>query len=535
MTVHWNKQDVEQGLIAISEVRGNALTVLKQILDCYHGENRSERYYEILCGSWLELFLHLCYSTWLDAEREETRHLSKTHGLALGIAETPTEFTNWLTDDPRFRTALSAIASQQGTDGSTLAQRVQNGEIKRIKVTETGSKFKKILKSVLKTVLKKVASDTRDVIVCKPYQRSSNIEYLNAAWSLRNIAEFNDFDFPLEIAAELDIEWRIEQASQSKESGFRQIVEKLLPLQIPVIYLEGYEACRKQCFDNDIKRPRAIYTANALHYHLSFQFLAADWVERGTKLLCHQHGGGYGVDLKHAQEEFEVRVSDRFYTWGWGGNQHGSVQPLSAPNFRLGRQKKQYILLNCVAYPLHVLRVHFQPMPGRIESLVGDTVSFTTNLKNSLDLLVRPYFQDYGIGMEQAIRTASPIVQFDEERPNSLTRFAQSKLVVHNYLGTSYLETLYLNVPTICFYDPEIYDFRKEAKPLIQALENAGVIHRSGASAAFFVNKMDGNIDVWWESNHVQSARRMFVDKYAKFSMAWVEQWREEFMTVLSD
>ena len=42
-----------------------------------------------------------------------------------------------------------------------------------------------------------------------------------------------------------------------------------------------------------------------------------------------------------------------------------------------------------------------------------------------------------------------PTIHFDIKKPRSLARYAQSKLVIHNYLGTSYLETLYLNIPTI--------------------------------------------------------------------------------------
>ena len=90
-----------------------------------------------------------------------------------------------------------------------------------------------------------------------------------------------------------------------------------------------------------------------------------------------------------------------------------------------------------------------------------------------------------------------------------------------------------MNVPTVCFYAPEIYSPREAARPYIDALARVGVIHHSGAEAARFVNQLNGNPSVWWNSAEVQEAREAFVARYANFSDNWLQAWTEEFERLL--
>ena len=106
-------------------------------------------------------------------------------------------------------------------------------------------------------------------------------------------------------------------------------------------------------------------------------------------------------------------------------------------------------------------------------------------------------------------------------------------MVVHNYLGTSYLETLGLNIPTVCFYDYDMYKFRDEAIPYINELERVGILHRSGANAAQFVNQLGNQIQDWWTQPDLQSVCSKFVSQYANFNSNWIVEWEEAFMREL--
>ena len=106
-------------------------------------------------------------------------------------------------------------------------------------------------------------------------------------------------------------------------------------------------------------------------------------------------------------------------------------------------------------------------------------------------------------------------------------------MVVHNYLGSSWLETMALDIPSVCFYDPGTYSFRPESQPFIDELHRVGIMHSSGRAVASFVNSVRKNLDDWWRSAEIQDARRQFIERYANFSPDWREQWEREFQSVV--
>lgn len=142
---------------------------------------------------------------------------------------------------------------------------------------------------------------------------------------------------------------------------------------------------------------------------------------------------------------------------------------------------------------------------------------------------MRLYQFDWGWGMKHAVRLAAPDTQFDETRASVFKRYAESEFVVHNYLGTSRLETLAMNIPTNCFFDPDTYAFRPEAQPYLNALEQVGILHHSGGDAARFALSLRRHVAGWWNKPDVQNARSNFVARYANFSPDWPRQWTEEF------
>jgi putative transferase (TIGR04331 family) len=110
---------------------------------------------------------------------------------------------------------------------------------------------------------------------------------------------------------------------------------------------------------------------------------------------------------------------------------------------------------------------------------------------------------------------------------------SRSRLVVHNYLGVSWLETLAMNTPTVCFSPAAITKFRDAARPFVDGLRRVGILHPSGREAAEFINSLDDGIEEWWQSVEVQSARRSFVERYANFSDDWLKEWLIEFDRLL--
>jgi putative transferase (TIGR04331 family) len=516
MATRWDSSSVAEGLHTIERCRPLLLEDLKRLLNDYHGQTQSTPYYDLILGDWLEHFIHSTYAAWRQALESEQ-----------AIVRRPI---------PVVGTPRSCVTVNSGLHPFLhwAAVRLLNGESPgqwEFSATDCNIDEGAHL-GWGRRLAEAVGQHTAPVLVCAPYFKCTRVDWGRAVVRWRRMVRWNDLSEPIRISGRLDQRWRRDRASSAGPViDFFGLLCAILPLLLPVAFLESFAKLRHDVLTLPIRRPRVAYTANALNGHLVFKVLTAEWRQAGTLLLNHQHGGGYGLDRVHVLEDFEKRVADRFYSWGWVTDDPRVIPLTSAPPpiYDLAGPGRRKVLLCCVDFPLVVYRLHFHPMPGTIETMHRETVSFVRGLANRRPLVIRPYSQDYGSGFLDTLRREAADATIDESGNRQFRKYAESSVVVHNYLGTSWLETLALDIPTVCFFDPNTYAFRTAAQPYVDDLERVGVLHRNGDEAARFVNRLGDDVDGWWRGADVQAARGAFVARYANFSPDWQRQWEAEF------
>ena len=78
---------------------------------------------------------------------------------------------------------------------------------------------------------------------------------------------------------------------------------------------------------------------------------------------------------------------------------------------------------------------------------------------NSLDskifdnLYLRNDVNDYGRKEAESWKGALPNIKIDNNSQSMRSIYKDTRLVVHTYNGTSFLESLYLDIPTIIYFD----------------------------------------------------------------------------------
>ena len=100
-----------------------------------------------------------------------------------------------------------------------------------------------------------------------------------------------------------------------------------------------------------------------------------------------------------------------------------------------------------------------------------------------------------------------------------------SRLVVLSYMGTTWLETLMNNIPTVVFVNPEHWKVRDSVLPFIDQLRQVGILHDTPQSAALHVNNIGNKIQSWWFSSELQDVRRGFCKNYAYTDKRWRNVW----------
>jgi putative transferase (TIGR04331 family) len=526
------KEIIKDGLETIGRLRMPMLHWLKDVLDTYHNESNSLAYYDLIAGIWLEHFMHVVYAEWI---KSRTKLLESYKEPTLELSTTPAEFYKLIVNSTDYHLNLRmAIYSIHNDINLSLCLQKKEDKLTNGVFISSPWNAKKIFKKILFRV---ISRSNAKVLICSPAFKCSPKDWILALYKLRHLARYDNLDDFISVRIKYDHSWRYSNSIHSGTSDdFLGVLKCLLPLCIPAVFLEGFKEYREKVLLLNKAQASIVYTATGLDTNLTFKFLVAEWKKNGTILLNHQHGGGYGMYDLHVLEDFEKRVSDYFYSWGWT-SKNRKVLPLSVgiPNLRHAKRSKQ-ILLNCNECHRNIYRLHFYPMPGTMKKVISNTIDFVLGLPEHKNLLIRPYHHDCGWNFLNKLKNVAPNAKYDTgyRRLISYKRFAESRIVVHNVHGTGCLESLALNIPTLCFFEADIYKFRKDARPYTKALEEVGILHRSGKEAALFLLGVWNEVEIWWQKPEVQEARKAFCEKYANFSPNWPQLWRTEFKRILS-
>jgi len=516
----WNISAVKLGLVETQRLRGDLLSHLKALLDDFHGVERSIEYYDLVAGDWLILFSHNVYSAWREVlaggeiieSGPITPVLSIDHASRLSIDHSWHQHLRW---------SIAQLLQGHSSEKWDTRQDVLH--------IVNGSKA-----GVLRSVRRGISDRHPEILFTFPYYKVSHVEWMSVLLLWRRWVADDSMQYPITLNVQPDWRWRKQYSTSIMlvHDDFSGVLQALMPLYIPVTLLEGFASYRNAVLSLSLPRPEAVYSANAMHGNLTWKIIAAEWRQEGTKLLYHQHGGGFGLEPMLAVEEYEIRNSDRYYSWGWTHNS-AKIKALSpAMPFRKRVANSKQVVLCCIDSPGVLYYLHTQCTVTAVEKVHQESCSFLLHLDQGMQLVIRPYPVDYGWNAVERMRNAAPYASFDNSS-NSIELFYRSSLVVHNYLGTSWLETLGLNIPTLCFYNAEDYYFRSEVFAFIDALKRVGILHDSGRDAARFITALGNDIDGWWNKPEVQEARQNFVQQYANFSPDWKQQWQLEFEEVL--
>ena len=396
----------------------------------------------------------------------------------------------------------------------------QSCKVVRVAATKPDWRRRAVEGSVRSTQL-----PSSEVMICMPYLKISTAQRLAAVVRTFRQLRWNDLEIEIRSAVTPNLQLRFALANGVDPLGPDGVVRRLLPLTMPLGYAEALPEVQRHILT--LRQPRLLYSANANQMHLPYQIASATWAGKGTTVVSHQHGGHQGLDVVHPGEEYEARASHVHYTFGWSDHR-SNVRPLvTAPPNNRRAQKSDRLLLMTLEKCDSIYRLQPFCTPDHFYAVARETRLFLSELNWPANVVVRGSHTDV-----EALQVEN-FSHLDDLSCSGAMSASRTALTAHNYLGMSWLETLALDIPTVCFIPSGIHKFRAAAQPFVDALIRVGVLHYSGSVAARFVNSLRGNPTTWWQSAEVQEAREAFVARYANFSDNWLEAWTEEFERLL--
>ena len=94
--------------------------------------------------------------------------------------------------------------------------------------------------------------------------------------------------------------------------------------------------------------------------------------------------------------------------------------------------------------------------------------------------------------------------------------------------ATALIEALTINVPSVFYWDHEIYLMRPDAERYFRLLQEAGILFTDPASAANKVKEIFDNPAGWWFRDDVQKARLEFCKQFCYARKDWANIWAKE-------
>lgn len=524
----------------VSDVYERLLSVLREALNSTHKVNHSIRYWRIILGPWLLRYIPIIYDRYMCLRTALDNYPGITSTvLAEEAWVTPVdteEFLELVFEDRYNLQLYSRILKLLGYDFPPKTFSEAPAPV--APVERNGPGWKNRLRKFL---IKNLAA------LSKACQAGPSIIFRYSYFSPR--AEFQliikTFGRILPVLSDSTQTPRLKPDPSARlslqnilpaENDFERLLNQMLPLDVPQVFLEGFDGLRNEAERTYPSIPKAIFSSAAWFPDEVFKQWAAISSENGTSLLGTPHGGNYGSLAYHLSEDHEITITDRYFSWGWERSNHGSKVTPSFATKLAGRKplhadnQKTGILFVTTSFPRYLFQ--FPDTPDRFNQYLLWHSRFLASIHAPLLSKIRVRFHalDYGWDIAQRWRTSYPEIRVETWDTPFMRSLGNCRLYVCDQLATTFLEALSADKPTILFWDPAINELRPEAELYYDRLRAAGILFDTPEAAADGVNAVYDNVEAWWNDPARQEARRIFCDCFARTSSNAVNEWAKEFI-----
>ena len=525
---HWDdRQTLDRDCERVQAFYEQLLCWTTAALNEHHQTDRSSRYWRILLGPWLIMFTYALFDRWTTVRRAtEDYQIDET--LICDIAPAtmiPPEPVGSLYQDTTWNHyMIGKVIQWQNRIPWRLIAPSADGVAAPPSVVRP-SRVRSFRIGVRDGISSLLGSfTTRDeAMILRSYLPWR--EEIKLQLALRQLPKWWSLPKADPEPPDMAKRERFQLASDSTDP-FVQFAVATIPQQIPTVFLEGYgnlgAAADRLRWPS---RPRVIFTSNADYGCVVFQEWAARKAEAGHPLVIGQHGGHVGVARWHLGEDHQVKVADRYLSWGWQDDR-SRVHPALAFNI-VGKPVSTWnpsgnLLLVTHPYRLFGYRLMSQPIGANQSArFVGEQIQFALALDDRIraTLTVRVDAAQDRAGRTSYVQRwveAVPGVDIDPSTESFERPLRRCRLLVYTYNSTGFLETLTRDIPTLIFWNPWYFELRPSAQPYFDRLAKVGIFHETPESAARHVATIWDDVAGWWNQPSVQEARRVFCQQYAR-------------------
>ncbi len=524
-TYNWdNREKMYSDALYLDKLYERILVDLAVEMNRIHSVNYSLSYWRVLVGIWLGYFIQILFQRW-DSITNATFDESGIQTIIIDqhkenlVPQEMLNFVNLFCSDIWNHYLFGEIIRFQKKINFKV---IESNGLKAENSYENKISLKGKIKAKILSIAWKI-EHLFNSIFAKEKEVFFITTYLSLINQIKLNLRFNQvpkfFRSRAVQFSKIDINKRDWNWSTNDLPDFERFLKKMIPLQIPLVYLEGYLTQNAQIeVLSWPKWPRIIFTANSHIYDDFAKFWIANKIENGTPLVIGQHGGG-PLHKLNFQTDHELAICQKYLFPGNGDtNWHNKVIGVG----QFFRRKWNYnrkgggLLIELIV-PRYSYAISSTVQSDDFVHYLSDQRKFAEALPLPIreQFIVRLSPSDHSWEMKSRWQDSFPEFAIDYGKKSIYKLFKQSKIIVCTYAATTYNQTLAANAPTIIFWDENYNQMHDLAIPYFDALKKVGIFHATPESAANQIAIIWDDVEIWWNSKEVQEARILFCEKYA--------------------
>jgi putative transferase (TIGR04331 family) len=521
----------------IDNLYEKAILVLSSKLNEIHGKNHNTLYWQTLIGPWLFLYLSILHDHYV--------HLKKAMELypdfqTTGISQTDYHITSCYGE-------FSEISKLDSFNLQIFSSILDYLNIPFTKLSDLEKKtapvkkrFKDVLKKMLANSINKLLNIRSKVTLANSYFDKKTLLHFfiksrGRISFLKLGANFNHYptqaDYPTR---------NLLKSINIGNEEFEKMAVALISLYIPYEHIENYQQIdhlSTKFFPQNLK---AIFTSNGIYTDKYFKHWAAKQHSNGAQLLLTPHGTrGFAVKYAFDPDLHDQKIADCYYSWGFEASNRNNIKAM--PATKLVGQKaydknntSSKILYTITIEPRYLLRYPISPL--FIEKYLNNQLIFLENISPTWQekLVIRPHREDCGWDVCARLNQRFPNLNFESWNLDFEESLLSCRIYICDHFSTTISQALINNIPSIYFWGDEVIE-SEYAKPYFNLLRAEKILHDSPLSAANHLNQVQGNIEEWWESGPVQTARKEFCYHLCRTSKNAANEWYKELISYTKD
>ncbi len=529
---HWvdkKKQEIDYKIL--DDIYEQKLFDLSNTLSEIHNLKFDIRYWRIIIGPWLKFFIDAVYDRYESVRTAiDYNEIDSTYIFDYNIDDyVPNDFIEFY-DHLRFDDWNQIIFFELIKEFNIPYKKISKINLINHKINTQKQLVKDKFRNLLYSVNNMFSNYFNDIVFFELYVHYSKLFRLQ--FKLGQLPYIGEKSISSS-NRKTDFDKRKKINFPRTNEKFSEFLNNQIINFIPRIYLENFKEIKNKVLNKFPKKPKLIVTANAYQSNDSFKIWSAHHTQKKVPLIIHQHGGTFGISKFNQTECHQLKISDNFISWGWKKENYSNIKRL--PALKINTNKINYnkvngdILLTLASTPRYFYNFFGISNGPEFLDYIEDQKQFIKCLDKKVvsKLKIRSDSFEFGWEINSRISEVIDSSKFESSKLDLRSRFKSCKICISTYNATIFLESLSANIPTIVFFNIEQSQIRKDAVVYIDQLKKVGIFHDSPKSAADFLNKIESNIEGWWQSSDVQNTVVSFGNKYVYKSPNWKEEWVE--------